>query len=350
MRFAMQDDEERPGRPVTSTDVARRAGVSRSAVSRTFTAGASVAPETRERVMKAARELGYRVNMLARGLTQKRTHLVGLVVSDIDNSFRSRLVDKLSRGLVALDYHPFILPTDPGQNVSHLIDMMLHYNVSGAIVTSDTPPVEIAEECAAFGVPLVLVNKPRMSGNVASIIVDCEKTGRLAAEALHETGCRRVAIAGQRRPSHTISLRKEAFRRHCTRLGMECVAAFSGAIQNYAGGIEAAAAFIDSGETVDGMFCVNDYLALGFLDEIRRATSIAIPEALSVVACDDIDEAAWLSYDLTTIRQDTGLLADAALSALIARIDTPSEPPLHAEIDVTLVRRGSTAFIRSHPS
>lgn len=349
MRFAMQDDE-RPGRPVTSLDVARRAGVSRSAVSRTFTAGASVAPETRERVMAAARDLGYRVNMLARGLTQKRTHLVGLVVSDIDNSFRSRLVDRLSRGLVALDYHPFMLPTDPEQNVGHLIDMMLHYNVSGAVVTSDTPPVEIVEECAAFGVPLVLVNKPRMAGNVASITVDSEKTGRLAAEALLEAGCRRVAIAGQRRPSHTISLRKEAFRCHCDRLGMECVTEFLGAVQNYAGGVEAAAAFIVSGETLDGIFCVNDYLALGFLDKIRQATSIAVPQDLSVVACDDIDEASWLSYDLTTVRQDTALLADAALSALVSRIDAPSKPPQHAEIDVTLVRRGSTAFPRFRPS
>ena len=343
-------DEDRPGRPVTSIDVAKRAGVSRSAVSRAFTAGASVAPETRERVMTAARELGYRVNMLARGLTQKRTHLVGLVVSDIDNSFRSRLVDALSSRLVALDYHPFLLPTNPGHNVSHLIDMMLHYNVSGAIVTSDTPPTEIAQECAAFGVPLVLVNKPRMGGSVASVTVDSEKTGRLAAEALQEAGCRRVAIAGQRRPSHTISLRKQVFRRHCARLGMECVSEFLGAAQNYVGGLEAAAAFIESGEAVDGVFCVNDYLALGFLDHIRQATSIRIPEDISVVACDDIDEASWLSYNLTTIRQDPALLSDAAISALISRIDTPLRPPLHAEIDVTLIRRGSTARPPSRPS
>ncbi|MFZ2103350.1 MAG: LacI family DNA-binding transcriptional regulator [Oricola sp.] len=328
---------------MTSVDVARAAGVSRSAVSRTFTEGASVAPETRERVIAAAKQLGYRVNMLARGLSQQRTHLVGLVVSDMDNSFRSELVDRLARGLVALDYRPFMLPTDPGQDVSRLIDMMLHYNVSGAIVTSDTPPVEIAEECAAFGVPLVLVNKQAMDGDVAGVTLDSEKAGRLAAEALRKAGCRCVGIASQMRPSHTIGERKAAFLRACADLGLDFAGEFQGAVQNYAGGLEAAEAFTASGPDVDGIFCVNDYLALGFLDGLRHRSHIRVPDDLCVVGCDDIAEASWLSYDLTTVRQDTGLMADAAVSALVSRIETPEDVPMNIMIDVTLVERGSTA-------
>ncbi|WP_108125265.1 LacI family DNA-binding transcriptional regulator [Saccharospirillum mangrovi] len=335
--------QDRPAnRRVTATDVAKRAGVSRSAVSRTFTAGASVSPKTRERIMTAAQELGYRVNMVARGM-MKRTHLVGLVVSDLDNSFRASLVDALARRLVAMDFHPFMLPTDRDQNIEQLIDMMLRYNVTGAIVTSDTSPTEITQACADFGVPLVLVNKPRPNDLVATVTLDADQAGRLAAEALAEAGCRDVAIASQRRASYSIDQRKAAFVKHCQALNLTCVGDFQGAAQNYHGGIEAAQAMADRLTQVQGVFCVNDYLALGFMDWVRHHTHRRIPEDLAVVGCDDIDQAAWQAYDLTTIRQDTDRLAEATLAALVARIDAPTQAATHPVIDAQLVRRGSTA-------
>ncbi|MEO2037653.1 MAG: LacI family DNA-binding transcriptional regulator, partial [Martelella sp.] len=82
---------------ISAGDVARLAGVSRSAVSRTFTEGASVAPKTRARVMKAAEELGYRVNYLARSLINKRSDLVGVVAAGLDNPFRTMQIDHLTR-------------------------------------------------------------------------------------------------------------------------------------------------------------------------------------------------------------------------------------------------------------
>jgi len=334
--------KDRIGRPVTSVDVARLAGVSRSAVSRTFTSGASVAPATREKVMRAAKELGYRVNFLARDLSRQRSDLVGLVVSDMDHSFRARLVDELSRRLVSLGYRPFLLPTGPGEDVSRLTDMMLHYKVAGAIVTSDTPPAEIAQECAAHGVPLVLVNKPDVGVNVARILMDTEKAGRLAAEALHAVGCRRIGIASQTRPSYSIGLRKHAFIDHCGRLGLEIVADFRGSAHNYTGGTEAGKDFLASGIGVEAVYCVNDYLALGFLDHVRHKGGMRVPEDIKVIACDDIAEAGWLSYDLTTVRQDSGTMAEAAVNALLRRLDQPEDKPGTDMVDVSLVWRGST--------
>jgi len=340
----MQQDKPL-GRRVTATDVARRAGVSRSAVSRTFTAGASVSAKTRERILAAAQELGYQVNMVARGLT-KRTHLVGLVVSDMDNQFRASLVDALARRLVAMDYHPFMLPSDRDQDSAQLIDMMLRYNVAGAIVTSDTSTTEITQECANFGVPLVLVNKPRPNDQVATVMLDADQAGRLAAQALAEAGCRRVALASQRRPSHSISQRKQAFIAHCRSLGLALVGDFQGEVQNYHGGSEAAAAMLPVLSDIDGVFCVNDYLALGFIDRIRQQTGKRIPQDLALVGCDDIDQADWLAYNLTTIRQDTDQLAQAAIQALLARIERPDQPADHHSVAASLIRRGSTERAR----
>lgn len=334
--------DEKPTRTPTSDDVALLAGVSRSAVSRTFTAGASVAPTTREKVIEAARTLGYRVNFLARGLSQQRTNLVGLVVPDMENAFPARLMDYLARGLVELNYRPLILPATAGEDVSNLIDVMLHYTVSGAIVISDSSPEEIAQECAAYGVPLVLVNKPEVGDHVANVSFNAEKAGRLAARALSDAGCQRIGIASQRRPSHSIGIRKHAFVSACGELGLEIVADFKGAVQDYAGGVQAAKAFEASGLCLDGVHCVNDYLALGFVDHLRIAMGISVPGDLKIVACDDITEAAWLGYDLTTVRQDPKAIANAAIAALIKRIDHPDVPVPHMIIDVTLIERSST--------
>lgn len=339
-------DKPRPDKPSnrtpTSDDVAFLAGVSRSAVSRTFTEGASVAPATREKVMEAARALGYRVNFLARSLSQKRTDLVAVVVSDIDNPFRAALLDQIARNLIRQRYRPFVLPTTPGKDAADLIDMMLHYNVSGAIVTGDASPGEIAIECAAYNVPLVLINKPVTGPEAANISMDMAHAGVLAAEALHKAGCRRIAIAAQRRPSYSITTRRASFSARAEALGLEVVGEFAGALPDYAGGTEAAAAFLESRPAIDGIYCVNDYLALGLMDHLRHKAGIRIPEDLKIVACDDIAEAAWLSYDLTTVRQDPALLAQAAVDAVAARIATPPINQTPTIIRVALVERGST--------
>lgn len=338
--------DERTGRVPTSDDVAELAGVSRSAVSRTFTAGASVAPATREKVLAAAKTLGYRVNFLARGLSQQRTNLVALVVSDMDNSLRARTIDFLARGLVKLGFRPLILPTEPGEDVGYLIDMMLHYNVTGTIVTSDTPPAEIAQECAAYGVPLVLINKAEVGGQVSNVSIDTAGAGRMAAEEFKALGCQRIAIASQRRASHTIGQRKTAFIATCRKLGLDIAGDFQGSVQNYAGGAEAAEVFAESGVAVDGVYCVNDFMALGFIDQLRKLSSLRVPDDIKLIACDDIAEAAWGSYDLTTFRQDPREVADAAIAALQKRLDAPEAIQPHVIIPAAPVRRGSTGTLQ----
>ena len=343
------DKVSRPVRAPTAEDVARRAGVHRSAVSRTFTPGASVAPETREKVLEAARELGYRVNFLARSLSNKRTDLIGLVVSDIDNPFRAQLLAQLGASLVAAGYRPFLLPTEPGGNVARHIDMMLHYNVSGAIVTDDASPAEIALECERHRVPLVLINKMFSSEKVLNVSMDTGKAGRLAAQELHRAGCRTIALASQRRSSHSIGLRRTAFLTEAERLGMAVKGEFFGPVQNYQGGREAADAFLADGLRVDGIYCANDYLALGFIDTIRHRSNFSIPLDLKLAACDDIAEAGWLAYDLTTVRQDPLDMADAAVNGLLSRIEDPASNATPTVVDVQLVTRGSTGALSRQP-
>ncbi|WP_102868597.1 LacI family DNA-binding transcriptional regulator [Pseudovibrio exalbescens] len=329
-------------RHVTSNDVARRAGVSRSAVSRTFTDGASVSAETREKVIKAARELGYRVNVLARSLHKQRTDLVGIVAANLDNPFRAEQIDFLSSMLLEKGFRPILLRGDRADDVADLIGSLLQYSVAGVIVTSDTPPKEICMECHSHGVPLVVVNKQDTGAPVDRVLTDFAAGGRLAFKHLREIGCNRLAVVVPKRASYTVLGRALAFETLAKAEGCDVLKLEAGG-QSYAGGLAAAHAFAEAASGIDGVFCVADYMALGFLDGLRFDHNVKVPEDLKVVGYDDIPQSSWKAYDLTTIAQSREELSEVTMRLLLDRLDTPEAPPHEVITGVTLVQRGSTA-------
>lgn len=338
----MKREEEEFSRQVTALDVAKHAGVSRSAVSRTFTPGASVSASTREKVMKAADELGYRVNQLARSLINKRSDLVGIVAANMDNPFRAQQVEHMARELVEQNFRPILLPAEGEENPSRVIGMLLEYNVSGVIVTSDTPPESICQECVSLGVPMVLINKGEIDASVDRVLLDNEASGRNAARHLYDQGCRQLATIGSDKPSFSLSVRVKSFQEACRDLGLSAPGHFSAPIQDYNGGFTAAEAMLNHMPSVDGVFCVTDYMALGSLDYLRLKSDRKVPDDLKLIGCDDILQASWAGYDLTTIRQDTRLLAKQVVAALAARFKNPLAPPDIRMVDVSVVERATT--------
>ncbi|MCV6548170.1 MAG: LacI family DNA-binding transcriptional regulator [Cohaesibacter sp.] len=334
--------EEEITRQVTALDVAKQAGVSRSAVSRTFTPGASVSDATRKKVLKAADELGYRVNQLARSLINKRSDLVGIVAANMDNPFRAQQVEHMARALVEHGFRPILLPAEGEENPARVIGMLLEYNVSGVIVTSDTPPQGICQECVSLGVPMVLINKGEIDANVDRVLLDNEASGRMAASHLYERSCRNLAVIGSDKPSFSLQVRIRAFRQACRELGFAEPAYFSAPKQDYQAGFLAAQAMIKDMPQVDGLFCVTDYMALGSLDYLRLHSDKKVPDDLKVIGCDDIAQASWAGYNLTTIRQDTKCLAQQVVAALEARFNHPNAPAHLRMVEVNMIERATT--------
>ena len=333
----MSDDTVR-SRKITSFDVARHAGVSRAAVSRAFTPDASVSPETREKVHKSAKELGYRVNYLARSLINQRSDLVGIVAAGLDNPFRSQQITELARALLAQNYRPVLLPVTSGQDSSEVIGQLLHYAVSGVIVTSDAPPTSLCEECADYGVPIVLINKGDDIPLVDRVVNDDKTAGQIAANVLIEGGAERPAVMVAKSVSYTARRRAEAFVARCKSLGVT-PDTIEIAVNDYAHGYEGAAAL--SGTNVDGLFCVNDYLACGVIDRLARDRALRRMGPIRVIGHDDIPMASWAAYNLTTILQPCDVQAAQAIDLLMSRMD---EPKLTARVEftpVSLVRRGT---------
>lgn len=332
----MADKDNKGPRKVTSFDVARVAGVSRAAVSRAFTPDASVSPKTREKVYQAAKDLGYRVNYLARSLTNKRSDLVGLVAAGLDNPFRTLQIEHLARVLIARNFRPILLPTSKEADTSTVIGQLLHYAVSGVIVTSDAPPTEICEQCAAEGVPIVLINKGDDIPFVDRIISDDRMAGHLAATHLIESGVRAPAVMAAPAISYTARRRSEAFMVACRQLGLE-PRMIELKINDYKSGHDAAADLVSLG--IDGLFCANDYMACGVIDRIMKGLGRDDEPPLRIIGHDDIPQASWSAYDLTTIRQPCDFQAEQTVDLLMARM---SEPDMTARVEftpVTLIKR-----------
>ena len=324
-----------PRRTVTSHDVAKLAGVSRAAVSRTFTPNASVSDETREKVHQAARELGYRVNFLARGLINQRSDLVGLVAAGLDNPYRSIQVDHLTRELLSRGLRPLLLPTSRSEDVGTFIEHLLQYSVTGVIITSDAPPTAVCEECSRNGIPIVMINKGEEIPLVDRVVNDDKAAGQQAFKLLNEIGCSRVGVVASSVISFTGRQRLAAFVNAARTAGKDAQH-FEVPVNDYRSGFEAAKAARDS--AADGLFCVNDYLACGVIDGLA---ALGARSEIRVVGHDDIQQASWHAYQLSTIAQPCDVQAAAAIDLLEERIALPDAPGKLVTTPIFLVRRKS---------
>ena len=125
---------------IKAEDVARLAGVSRSAVSRTFTPGASVSEKTRQKVLNAAEALGYQVNIIARTMITGSSNFIGIVTAGFDNPFRSKLLAPLVHQLALNGFMPLLMNADDPQQLAPSLKQLLSYHVAGVIITSGAPP------------------------------------------------------------------------------------------------------------------------------------------------------------------------------------------------------------------
>lgn len=325
---------------VTSFDVARKAGVHRSAVSRAYTPGTSISDKTRSKVQKAATELGYRVNLVARGLNKQRTDLVGMIVSALSTPYRSEQIDALTKQLVREGFRPMLLCIDKGRNVEQLLSILLNYQVSGVVITSDAPPVEICEECARLQVPLTLVHRTDKLPFVDRINGDDVKGGRMAAQVLVEAGRQHLIAVEQETPGISGVVRVDAFRKRAAELGVSS-STISVRGAEFNGGVAAAPSVLKQLDVSLGVFCPSDLIALGLLDTLRNKHAIRIPEQLSLIGYDDIPQASWAFAELTTIRQPVERFAQVTVELLKERIKNPEADPRNAIVDVTLVMRGT---------
>ena len=314
MDRAMKD-----GKPITSIDVAKLAGVSQSAVSRAFTPSAAVSDKTRAKIMQAAKALKYRPNAIARTLSTNRSRIIGMVLSQLDNLFYPTVVDKLSRALQQHGFHLMLFFAE-GRDVDNALTQLLAYQLDGVVLASTTLSSRLAKECVNANIPVVMFNRSADGAQASSVTSNNREGGRIAGEFLLANGHSRIAYIAGREDSSTNRDREAGL---TAALAAANASVYRRAVGNYeredAAG--AARALFAGTKPPDAVVVASDHMAFAVIDTLRFELGKTIPGDVSVVSFDNVPQAAWPAYELTTIVQSVDAMVSATTNLLFDQIN-----------------------------
>lgn len=336
-----------PARAPTIVDVATRAGLSKSLVSRVMRGGASVSPASRAAVMVAAEELGYRANAVARSLVQRRSYNVGIMVSDLHNIFFAEVLDGLSAAAGARGYRTLITTgnRDPLAE-KRALEQLLELRADGVILAGARLPAEVVA-AAARSVPVAVVGSDLRLRGVDVVVDDDFRGAVLAVEHLAGLGHRDIALidggegagAAERRAGYLAAMAEKGLSHH-TRVEPGDF--------TEGGGYEGARRLLSASPRPTAIFACNDQSAVGALDAINEA-GLEVPRDVSLVGYDNTALAALRHISLTTIHQPRHKIGEMAMRAVVRRIEHPGSPARRHVLAPKLIVRNTTARPVPHP-
>lgn len=322
---------------VTLKEVAERAGVSRSAVSRTFTPGASVSASTRQLVESAANELGYKPSVLASGLSTGRTKLIGLVSNNFRNPFYLEVFDTFTTALQNSDLRPLLVNLTEDFDAERAQSMLQQYSVDGVVVASSTLPPQFSTAFSNAGLPVVHAFARHLDNpNVDTVGIDNVTCGRLAALHLQELGYKRLSFIGGPQTAASTTDRQAGF---LDVAGTDCPIFYA---DDYAfdSGFDAMIRAIANGTPADGYFCGDDVIAIGAKAALEAAGK-SVPADVGLIGVNGMTISGWSNVNLTTFRQPVKSIVNAVIERLVELMDDPASPPRAIRFEPELIERGT---------
>jgi LacI family transcriptional regulator len=323
-------------------DVAARSGVSFQTTSKVLNGKGSVSEVTRARIIRAARELGYVPNLLARSLVMHSTRAVGLVASDFSDPHLNRFVVGAEEEARRRGYSVIITGVESEGSGDEAIPALIERRVDGILLAApDMDAERVRKQTPHLTTPLISLHHVPIR---VSAVVGCddEEIGHLATSHLLERGHRHVGtVIGQLR-RHATRGRLHGYRRALEEAGIE----FAPVLVAEGGGdmataLAATLELMNRRPDVTAIFAQNDTIAVGVLAGLRRLGR-RVPEDCAVVGCDDIDVAAYTSPSLTSVRVPFNEVGEAAMRALLDMIEAGAMEQPNIVLPVQLVVREST--------
>jgi LacI family transcriptional regulator len=309
---------------VTSHDVARLAGVSQPTVSRALRGNSHIPDETRARVLEAARALGYVPNQLGRSLSTQTTHRVAMV-ADLANPLYPALLGPVHDELARSGYRTVLFAERRDEIEAY--EGLLDRSVDGVILTTISLQSSLPYELGRRGIPFVFLN--RLSGLVEhdSATADDEGGAAMVGELLLRLGHRRIGALFGPENASTSRDRERGLRRALGDKGIAIPARWTAHTSyTHEGGSAAFMEVMSHDDRPTALFCVSDSVAVGALNAARRL-GIAVPGDLTVIGFDDLPEASWPVFDLTTVNNPLADSARAAARLLVERLGGNADPP-----------------------
>lgn len=324
----------------TLKDVALKAGVSTSAVSRTFTDGASVSVKMRKKVEKAATELGYSPNFLARSLTTRRTKLIGLVSNNFHNPIFLQVFDLFTRGLQDRGLRPLLVNLSDETDPRNSLKMLQQYSVDGAIVASSTLPPVFSKAFRDQSLPVVhTFGRYTSDPEVHVVGIDNVESGRMAAIELIERGYKKVAFLGGPLSATSTQDRFKGFDNEMSRHpDIARSHSYADAYSFQAGRTEMLR-LLEKGHA-EAYFCGDDVLSIGALSAIKEA-GLSVPDDIGILGLNDMEMASWENINLTTIHQPIRQIISSTIELMVAMLDDPDRSPEARLFPCRVIERGT---------
>ena len=305
---------------ITAQDVADRAGVSLTTVSRSFSDAGLVSEATRERVLSVAGRLGYRPNMAARVLAGRRSNLIGLLVNNFDDPEHLDLFRFVSSEAQQRNYHAILLNVGHKRSEIASVDTALQFQVDGLLVAASHLPDQIAQRCEAKNKPIVVVGRRSLRPEYSSVHCDNHAGAALVADYMHESGVMRPAFIGGNADATVTKERMAGFVQRIEELyGYQPMTRLAG-VNDYDRGHAAALELMNLPKPPDGFFCSSDLLAVATQDAVKPSGGQKSQDPM-VVGFGQSLLARLNAYDLHSVSMPFEKMVRAATSLLIDQIE-----------------------------
>lgn len=332
---------------VSIYDIARRANLSPSTISRALQDHPRIGAETKLRVQALAKEMGYVPSTVARSLTANQTWTIGMVAASISDPFMGRVVEGVEQVAIGAGFNVFLSTSqNDRQREIAVLEVLQQRRVDGIIVVASHLFDRYRQHLDRIKVPIVVIDEQEPGGAIHSVAVDDLRGAHLAVEHLLALGHRRIGYVGvtNRPKSNRYRLRGYQAALNAAGISPEPTLIFTANhIEDHAKRGEASVETLGAAGAT-AIFCYNDMTAIGVLSACYKR-GLCVPDDLSVIGFDDIDMAAYTIPPLTTIHQPRLELGQRAMQMILDLL--AGQIPENQLIDGELVVRQSTARLFS---
>jgi DNA-binding LacI/PurR family transcriptional regulator len=307
---------------ITASDVAERAGVSKWTVSRAFTPGASISESAKARVLKAAEELEYQPNLLARSLSKQRSNLVGVVVDEIENPNLGLILNRITNALQDAGFLSVVLNISKHDHTQKLLNQAAQFQVDALIFLGTILKDELVSYAQKIQhIPLIVMYRNASDSRLQVVSTDGFQAGQEIATCFIQQGCTHFGYLAGPQSETTKLRRQEGFSEALEEAGFTLNTVLPAEHYRREEGYKAMLAYLEAtpaNNRLDALFCENDILAIGAMDALHDSG-----ETMAIIGFDDIELAASSRYQLTTYRQPIERLIKETLK----RIQHPEYAP-----------------------
>ena len=329
----------------TIDDVAREAGVSRQTVSRAMNGLDGISVHTRDRVLEAIDDLGYRPSRLARGMASNQSQTIGLIIGNITDPAHANVVRGLHDIAEEQNHNVFLRNSDNLEEKElEALKSLAAEDVDGIVITSPRLPAETLASFADRDCPIVVVHRDIVAKHISSITTDSQRATKIVVEYLIGAGHKNIGLITRQGNAENIR-HVWGYKQTLINRGLPyCQSRVAQGQTNLKGGYESAYQLLSKHKDLTAIATYNDLMALGAMKACADLGR-AVPDDVSIVGYDDTEFAAFIKPTLTTLRfqgYDVGRISFERLMEMISKPDEDFPPVI---LDIELVIRESTSTI-----